>query len=197
MLKWKCILICICPDQLRKMADKLVSSERHMPQRLATTARGSLIDCLSDVVLRCGHGRWPTGLTEMAACLIVGYFQLCRYSALLFQMCMDTQKLLIIKNNLPLLSFFSFSHTCHNYNFLHVVKKISNNTCLLMCSSLFYPQSFLPMCWWGVSSNPVKGLYNVLMMPHGGARSIRRKDSETQYITESLYQYNCADLKTK
>jgi len=84
MLKWKCILICICPDQLRKMADKLVSSERHMPQRLATTARGSLIDCLSDVVLRCGHGRWPTGLTEMAACLIVGYFQLCRYSALLF-----------------------------------------------------------------------------------------------------------------
>lgn len=38
-----------------------------MPQRLASTARGSLINSLSEVVLRCGRGRWPSGLNEVAA----------------------------------------------------------------------------------------------------------------------------------
>lgn len=38
------------------------------------------------------------------------------------------------------------------------------------------------------SSNPVKDLYIVLIMPVGEDRSIQRKDSETQYINESVYQ---------
>lgn len=58
-------LVVIAPHELQ---DKVVSSGQHMPQRLATTASGPLINWLSGDVHRCGRGRWATRLTEMTLC---------------------------------------------------------------------------------------------------------------------------------
>lgn len=41
----------------------------------------------------------------------------------------------------------------------------------------------------------MKDLYNVLIMPIGEGGSIQRKDSETQYIIESVYQYKGTGLR--
>lgn len=90
------------------MPEKLVSSERHMPQRLATTARGSLINCLSDVVLSCGHGRWPTRHNEVAP-----YFTMWHLSVTQRELCLailvvhlDAQKLLITTMKISIFSSF-------------------------------------------------------------------------------------------